>query len=165
MPIAPVVVERSDQPYVAITSTVSMQEMGELLPPLTDDLFAWTAEAGLAPTGPVFWKYNTIDMPAALEIEVGVPVDRLVSGSGEINSGVLPAGRYALAHHVGHPDTLEQATGELLAWAEAEGVTWDVTEVDGKERWTARLEEYLSDPAEEPDLNAWQTDLVFRLAD
>lgn len=165
MPVNPVIVERSEQPYVSITSTVTMQEMGEKLPPLTGDVFAWITEAGLTPTGPVFWKYNTIDMPVALEIEVGVPVDRQVSGGDGVTADALPGGRYALVHHVGHPDSLEQATGELLAWAEAEGLKWDVAEVDGTERWTARLEEYLSDPEEQPDLNTWETNLVFRLAD
>lgn len=65
---------------------------------------------------------------------VGVPVFQLVVGDGEVRAGVLPAGRYAAVAHVGHPDTLEQATRELLDWAAARGLAWDVTEVDGVER-------------------------------
>jgi hypothetical protein len=33
------------------------------------------------------------------------------------------------------------------------------------DRWGARLEFYLTDPAEEPDMSKWQTQLAFRLAD
>ena len=33
------------------------------------------------------------------------------------------------------------------------------------DRWGARLEFYLTDPREEPDMSKWQTQLAFRLAD
>jgi hypothetical protein len=32
------------------------------------------------------------------------------------------------------------------------------------DRWGARLEIYESDPAQEPDMDKWVTDLAFRLA-
>ncbi len=35
----------------------------------------------------------------------------------------------------------------------------------GGERWGSRLEIYLTDPNEEPDMSKWQTQLAFRLAD
>jgi hypothetical protein len=41
---------------------------------------------------------------------------------------------------------------------------WDVTETEGGQRWGARLEIYESDPALEPDMNQWVTELAFRLA-
>ena len=33
------------------------------------------------------------------------------------------------------------------------------------EVWGCRLEMLLTNPAEQPDMNLWETDLVFRLAD
>jgi len=33
------------------------------------------------------------------------------------------------------------------------------------ERWGCRLETYLTDPSEEPDMNKWETQLAFRLAE
>jgi hypothetical protein len=56
------------------------------------------------------------------------------------------------------------ATGDLLAWAERQGLTWDTTPTPDGERWGCRLEEYLSDPDEEPDMTKWETVLAFRLA-
>jgi hypothetical protein len=35
---------------------------------------------------------------------------------------------------------------------------------DGGERWGGRLEIYLTDPSQEPDMSRWQTQLAFRLA-
>lgn len=163
MALDPVVQERPAQQYVGITSTVLMRELGERLPPIAPQLFRWLAAQGIEPAGPVFWKYNVIDMAAELEVEVGVPVVGLVPGDDRVRPGVLPGGQYVVARHVGHPDGLEAATGELLDWAQARGLTWDTTEVDGKTRWGARLEEYLNGPDDQPDMDKWETDLVFRL--
>ncbi|MFL6045391.1 MAG: GyrI-like domain-containing protein [Propionibacteriaceae bacterium] len=70
-----------------------------------------------------------------------------------------PAGRYATVVHTGHPDTLVDATRDLLDWATERDLKWDAS----GNRWGCRLEEYLSDPAEVPDMNKWQTRLAFRL--
>jgi hypothetical protein len=56
-------------------------------------------------------------------------------------------------------------TGELLEWAAGEGLTWDMTETPDGERWGCRLEVCGTNPAAEPDMSKWETDLVFRLAD
>ncbi len=160
----PKVTERGEQPYVAIRSMVTMQQLGERLPPLTPQVYAWLDARGVDSTGPSFWKYNVIDMDALLEVEVGVPVAAPQVGDDRVLSAVLPAGRYAEVLHVGHPDSLERATAQLLGWAEREGLLWDVSDEGAEERWTARLEEYLDGP-EEPDLNKWRTNLIFKLAD
>lgn len=109
-----------------------------------------------------------INMMELLEVEAGAPVTVAVEGDGRVISGVLPAGRYATVLHVGHPDGLVNATQELLDWAAGQGLTWDVSpdEADeAGERWGCRLEIYLTDPTEEPDMNKWETRLAFRLAD
>jgi hypothetical protein len=53
------------------------------------------------------------------------------------------------------------ATRDLLQWASEHALEWDA---DGN-RWGCRLEEYLSDPVEVPDMSEWQTRLAFRLRD
>ena len=87
-----------------------------------------------------------------------------MDGDDHVVSGVLPAGRYATVTHVGHPSELMEVTKALLEWAAAQGLTWDVSAADGGERWGSRLEIYLTDPGEEPDMSKWQTQLAFRLA-
>jgi len=161
----PSIVERPAQPYASITVRVSMQQLGEVVPPLTGEVFSWLAERGVAPAGPALWKYNVIDMTGELEIETGVTTETDVDGDDRVAGGILPAGRYAVARFHGHPDGLERATGELLEWGAQQGLVWDIKLVDGAERWVARLEEYLDDPDEKPDMNDWDTDLAFKLAD
>jgi effector-binding domain-containing protein len=156
----PTIETRVDQPYAAIPVSVRMEELGSVVPPLTGQVFDWLAAQGMAAAGPPFWRYLVVDMENKLELETGVPVATRVEGDGEIRTGLLPAGRYATVVHKGHPDTLT-ATRDLLQWASARRLEWDA---DGN-RWGCRLEEYLSDPAEVPDMSEWQTRLAFRLRD
>ncbi len=161
MTTEPEITALPERPYVAIPASVTMAALGTVVPPLNGEVFGWLAARGIAPAGPPFWRYNVIDMARNLEVEAGCPVAEPVAGDGRVVAGVLPAGRYATLRHVGHPSTLVAATGELLDWASAKGLKWDA---DG-ERWGARLEIYLTDPAIEPDMNKWVTELAFRLAD
>ena len=158
---SPTIETRMDQPYAAILVKVRMEELGSVVPPLTARVFGWLATRGINPAGPPFWRYVVIDMDAELELETGVPVASPVEGNEEIRAGVLPAGRYATVVHSGHPDTLVTATGDLLEWAAERGLEWDT---DGR-TWGCRLEEYLSDPDEVPDMREWRTRLAFRLRD
>jgi effector-binding domain-containing protein len=157
----PEITERPAKPYVAIAATVTMATLGTVVPPLNGEVFAWLAARGIAPAGPPFWRYTVVDMEHELEVEAGTPVAAPVAGDdGRVVAGVLPAGRYVTMHHVGHPESLADATGRLLSWAEAKGLRFDT---DGT-RWGCRLESYLTDPATQPDMTKWETVLSFRLA-
>jgi effector-binding domain-containing protein len=151
--------------YLAIPASVTMETLGTVVPPLNGEVFGWLAAREIAPGGPPFWKYNVIDMARGLEVEAGCPVAEATPGDGRVIAGVLPAGRYATVRHVGHPQTLVTATAALLDWAAAQGLAWDTSPSPEGERWGARLEIYYSDPATEPDMTKWETELTFRLAD
>lgn len=159
----PEVIERPEQPYVAIRTTVTMESIGAAAAHFPV-VFEWLAGHGSGPAGPPFFKYDVIDMASQLQIEVGVPVPARMADDGSIVAGMLPAGRYASIIHVGHPDQLAGAAADLLAWAERNGLAFDTTTTSEGERWACRLENYLTDPAEQPDMNKWETQLAFLLA-
>lgn len=158
------IVTRAQEHYVAIRTQVSMEKIGTEVPPLNQEVFGWLGQRGAAASGPPFWKYNVIDMAASLEIEAGVTVASPLAGDGRVVAGTLPAGRYVSLHHVGAPETLMSATGFLLDWAADQGLAFDASPSPQGERWGCRLEIYLTDPREEPDLSKWETLLAFRLA-
>jgi effector-binding domain-containing protein len=160
----PEIVTRAEQPYVAIRAWVTMAELGGLGARFSE-VFGWLGARGLAPGGTPFFKYNVIDMERQLEVEAGVPIAAAVDGDEHVVSGVLPAGRYATLIHVGHPSELVEVTKALLDWAARQGLRWDMSPTDRGERWGGRLEIYLTDPSQEPDMGKWQTQLAFRLAD
>lgn len=159
----PTVEERSEQPYVGITRTITMTTFNEIADRLPE-IFGWLDARGLAPAGAPFFRYHFIDMERELEVEAGVPVAAPVAGEGDIRAGVLPAGRYVTLHHVGHPDELIEVTAQLLAWADEQGLRFDKTDLTRSQRWGSRLEMLHSNPAEEPDMSKWRTELAFRLA-
>jgi len=161
---APEIVTRAEQPYVAIRGQVSMAELGPFAG-RTGEVYAWLGARRLEPAGPPFLKYNVIDMARQLEVEAGVPLAAPADGDGDVISGVLPAGRYATVTHVGHPSELAGTTKVLLDWAAGQGLTWDMSPDADGDRWGSRLEFYLTDPREEPDMSKWVTQLAFRLAD
>lgn len=158
------IITRAEQPYVAIRQQVTMAGLGALGARL-GEVAGWLGARGLAPAGPPFFRFNVIDMMRELEVEAGFPVAAVAEGDGKIVAGVLPAGRYATVTHTGHPDELLDVTRELLEWAAGQGLKWDMTKTERGERWGCRLENYLTNPEEEPDMSKWVTQLAFRLAD
>ena len=163
MSSAPEIETRAEQPYVAVRAKVTMDEIPAFARRF-GEVFGWLDSHGLAPAGPPFFKYNVIDMARELEMEAGVPIATATDGDDQIVAGVLPAGRYATLTHVGHPSELMAATKALLDWAAEQGLTWDVTPGEDGDRWAARLENYLTDPEQEPDMSKWVTQLAFKLA-
>lgn len=163
MTATPTIVERAAQPYVAIRRTVTMATFPEIADRMPE-VFSWLASRGIRPSGAPFFRFNVIDMERELEVEAGVPVAAPVEPDGEILVATLPPGRYVTATHVGHPDTLVPFTAEVLDWAAAEGLAWDLTETPAGQRWGCRLVVSLTNPAEEPDPTKWVSELVFRLS-
>lgn len=161
----PVIEEYPARPYVAIRAIVSMDTIGTVVPPLNQEVNAWLAERGIAPSGPPFWKFNVIDMARSMELEAGTTVAEALTGDGRVLASLLPAGRYATVRHVGHPETLITATAALLDWAKSKGLRWDMSPSDEGERWGCRMEIYHTDPRDEPDMTKWETQLAFRIAD
>ncbi|WP_336207609.1 GyrI-like domain-containing protein [Nonomuraea sp. LPB2021202275-12-8] len=159
----PQIIEFPARHYVGIRATVTMTTFGVVADRL-GEIFAWLAERGAPPAGGPFFRYFVIDMKGDLRVEGGVPVATPVEGEGDIFAATLPAGRYVTETHAGHPDQLIDATAALLAWAESQGLRFDMTREPDGEHWGSRLEIYHTNPEEQPDMNKWETELQFRLA-
>jgi len=161
--VTPEITQRAAQSYAGISAWVTMADVGSIADRIPE-IFGWLGARGIAPAGAPFFRYHVIDMDRQLLVEAGIPVASAVDDEGTIRGGTLPAGRFAVMTHTGAPETLMAATAALLEWAEAQGLSWDVTETDEGEKWGCRIESYLTDPAEQPDMTQWQTELAFRLA-
>ena len=165
---APRIDERTEQPYVAIRTEVTMQEFGPVIPRLFQEVFGWLRGRGVAPAGPPFIRYLVINMPGKLDVEMGVPVATPVPSDDRVSSGVLPGGRYAALVYRGDPsdgDAMMRANAALLDWGKEQGLAWDTWAADAGDAFGARLEWSLTDPAEEPDMTKWETEVAIRLAD
>jgi effector-binding domain-containing protein len=163
-PGEPTIVELPAQPYVAVRGSITMTTFAAIADRFPE-VFGFLGARGIIPADAPVFRYRLIDMERELVVEAGVPVAEPVAGEGEVLADVLPAGRYVTVTHVGHPDQLIARTGELLQWAQERGLTWDMTETPDGQEWGCRLERLLTDPAQQPDMNKWETGLAFRLAD
>lgn len=160
----PTIESRPERPYVAITRRVSMESFASVVPALLGQVFGWLTDAGIEPARPPFFRYALINMPGQMEISAGVPIPAAVAGDGGVEAGTIPAGRYVTAMHTGHPSELMEATGRLLEWAEAAGVTWAMHPESDGEHWDGRFEFYFDSPDDQPDMTKWRTELAFLTA-
>jgi effector-binding domain-containing protein len=160
----PTVEERSAQPYVALRSQVTMQDLGRVILHSHREVFGWLRQRGVAAAGAPFIRYLVIDMAAQLDIEVGVPVASAVNGDDRISAGILPAGRYARLIYTGIDNGIA-ANAALLDWGAAQGLVWDSWTAENGDAFGARLESFLTDPADAPDPATWETEVAIRLAD
>lgn len=111
-------------------------------------VFGYVARMGAAPAGPPFVAYYNMDM-ADLELEAGCEVNTALPGSGDVQPGIIPAGREATCLHVGPYDECGDAYEALAAWMRARG--YEATGV--------AYEYYLNDPQTTPP-EALQTEIV-----
>lgn len=160
----PTVVEREDRPYMGIHAVVTMATIDSVIQELVREVLA-TPQIVAAASGAPVVRYDVIDMERELAIQVGVPVPAEVPGAGRAVGGVLPAGRYLTATHIGPYDRLEEATGAFRNWASQHGHIFDMQLGDRGEVWGCRLEHYPTDPVAQPDSSRWETVLEFRLHD
>ncbi|MFC8732871.1 GyrI-like domain-containing protein [Luteimicrobium sp. NPDC057192] len=162
----PRVAERPPTPYVGVTRTVTMATIAEIADQIPRVIESAVA-LGLEPAGAPFLRYDVIDMARELVVEAGIPLAHPAPPGtplGDLEAGALPGGRYATVVHVGHPATLADATAALLRWAADGGLAFDVLTDERGDVWGCRLESYLTDPRDEPDMSRWETELAFRLA-
>ncbi len=162
----PKVENRNEQHYVAIRTQVTMQELGDVIPRLHSEVFGWLRNQDKNPLGggAPFIRYLVIDMERQLDIELAVPVAFPLSGNGRITPGVLPAGRYASLIYTGLVDAIP-ANRALLIWGKEQGFVWDQWTTEKGDAFGARIESFLTDPADEPDQEKWETEVAIRIKD
>jgi effector-binding domain-containing protein len=152
---------RAAQHYAGIRMTVTMDSISDAVDEAFPELFGWLAGYGIAASGPPFIRYLVIDMAAELQIDLAVPVATPVTGSGRVQVGTLPEGRYAVLRHTGPYDGLIASNAALQQWAHQHGVEFDTWDAPQGSAWSSRAEHYLTDPTKEPDPTKWEVDVAY----
>ncbi len=110
----PRIVERDEQPYTGIRTSVTMRGISGFIDDSFPKVFVGIDAAGVKPSGAPFVHFNVVDMERELEIEVGLPVASPLHADGRVFAGVVPAGRYGSLTYVGPYDGLIDANEALL---------------------------------------------------
>ena len=159
----PKIVERPATHYAAVVRDVRIP-FGEVIGPAMGEVAAHLASVTGGGFGPAVFRYNLIEMPR-LQMEFGFIMPGPVAGTATVKPGILPAGKYVTATHTGPYDNLERATGEVIAWAKANGVRWESNPEGSGERFVSRFEIYPNGPDDEPDPNRWVTEIWIKTRD
>ncbi len=161
----PKVEDRAEQHYAGIRAQVTMDELGSgIIPQLHSEVMAWLDQQGVPPVGAPILRYHVIDMAGKLDIEIGWPIAAPIPGNGRVGAGVLPAGRYASLIYTGIANGIA-GNDVLLRWAEERGIVWDRWDTPEGDAFRARVETEYTDPADEPDMAKWETEVAIKLAD
>lgn len=159
----PVTGGRAEQQYVSIPIEINQKEW-EKANTLVGEILAWLRENEVQPSGAPFFRYLVIgDTEEKFKIEVGVPIMSPIFGDDRVITGTIPAGKYATLVHNGHPDSIGNSFTALEEWAKKHDLKWD-NQMEGKEEvWGGRFEFYLTDPAVEPNLDKWSTEIAYKI--
>lgn len=112
--------EQSAQPTLSVRTRASVQDLPQLLGETYAAIGQLMKKLGVEPCGMPYTAYYNQDMQD-LEVEIGFPINQNFSGEGVIQSGEMPAGKYASVLHRGPYSELRTAYDTLGAFIEKEG--------------------------------------------
>ena len=159
----PAIYQRPDEHYMGIRTQTPFKGMFTLIDKhLFKELRTWMKQQGIEPAGQPFFRYYVINMEGEMDVEVGIPVAAALSGNGQIQPGVMPAGRYASLIYVGTGYT---GSGALTRWAIENGHAFDQWNVPNGTAYRARYERYLTDPKVQPLKSKWECEVAIKLVD
>ena len=143
--------DQAVQSTLIVRATTPVQELPRVLGQAYGAIAQYLGQVGEQPAGPPFVLYHNMDMQA-LDIEVGFVVAHPLPGKGEIQSGEIPAGKFASVLHTGPYDQLGSAYAALTQFVQS----------SGHAATGASYEFYLNDPQQTPPQEL-QTLIVFPL--
>ena len=159
----PGVYERPDEHYMGIRVQTPFKGMFTVIDKhLFKELRDWMQQEGVEPAGLPFFRYYVINLDGEMDVEVGIPVAKALSGNERVHPGVLPGGRYASLVYVGTGYT---GNGALTRWAIENGHAFDEWAVPNGAAFRARYERYLTDPKIEPLKSKWEVEVAVKLVD
>ena len=160
----PAIVTKPDRPFAAVLLTLRQPEISEKAPQRIDDVIAWVKARGGQLTGAPFFNYVGFLPGGTMQMQVGMPTDRVLAGDDTIATGTLPGGRFASVTATVPYHELHGANMTLDSWVRAEGLTLDGHEEGDSYVGANRMEIYHKDPGEDPSGHP-VTEIAFRLAD
>lgn len=157
----PRLVARDVQLYLAIPTQVMLSEWGQASV-LTEEVLHWHQTHDVPDTPSPFFRYRVLgDMDNPFHLEVGWTVPEPPAGDERVN----PGGRYVSTVHHGHPDRPAEAIARMDAWLDEHGMAWDINHEAEIDFWAAWFAVYLTNPAEQPDMEQWTIELLWKVTD
>ena len=142
------------QPVLMITDSVYESQLQDRLNAMYGEIYVYLNSINREPAGPPFAVYREKSPDQIFPLEAGIPVDKDVTGKGDIKAGFLPGGSVLMLRHFGDYDTEEEHEAieqyMKLYNLEKKSTPWEV---------------YVTNPAEEKDTTKWETHVIYPLKD
>lgn len=154
--------ERDERHWVGVSMTEELVHWDRVNAQVPR-IYAAIAAAGLHPEGGPIYQYHrmqTVSDP--MDLTVSVPM-ATATEIDDLETGVIPAGRYLVARPEGGPDVLEEVHREMWRWASVQGWELAIEERADGIHWRARTEQFLTDPQTEPDRTRWAVEVAYLL--
>lgn len=144
----------SEQPIISTRTHTTLADLGETFGRAYGQLFGYLGQIGARPAGMPFSIYHDPDFKEEdVDVEICVPVEKRLSGKGELNGSVMPSGLAACTVHAGPYGEVGPAYQALMSWIQDHG-----HECAGPPR-----EVYLVGPDKTSDPNQFRTEIVWPL--
>jgi len=160
----PKIEARAEQPYMGIRLWIPSKDLSTWTTKLLKELRKWMTAEGLEATGPAFHRFYVINMGTEFELEVGVPVAKVLAGDDRVRPDIIPAGRYANLTYTGRNNAYK-GNKALVEWARDNGVAWDRWDDPRGDAFRCRYESYLSDRLTDPDKATWRTNVAIKVTE
>jgi len=113
--------EVKEQPVLSIRTRTSVANLPQEIGRVYGAIAAYLEELGEAPADAPYTAYFNLDMDD-LDVEMGFPVSKPLAGKGEIQAGVIPAGKQASYMYKGSYAQMGPAYEALTAWIKEQGL-------------------------------------------
>jgi len=130
-------IKQEPQPTLSIRARTNIKNLPQELGKAYGAIGQYLGQLGEQPSGASYAAYFNWDM-SDLDVEIGFPVSKSLPGKDDIQSGDMPAGRYARCTYTGPYKEIEPAYNALTEWVKEHG--YEATGV--------AYEFYLNDPGE-----------------
>jgi effector-binding domain-containing protein len=114
------VVERKFQPTLCVRTFTSVEKLPELIGNSYHRIMTYMEQMGEEMDGEPYVGYFSLDMQH-MDVEIGIPVDKILPGMDDISPSELPMGEVVTALYKGAYGEMEKAYNEITAWINANG--------------------------------------------
>ncbi|PFG38290.1 effector-binding domain-containing protein [Georgenia soli] len=148
-------VELPVQRVAVVCARLTTQEIPGFIGPAFGEIIGALGRQGLAPAGPPFGRYRSLD-DGSFDVEAGFPCSGRVTPEGRVEPGELPGGLVARTRYVGPYEGIAEAYGAATSWLAQAGyrvreTPWECY-LDGPEVAQPRTEVFMPcAPAAPPD--------------
>ena len=145
--------EVTPEPFAGVRGTYRISDLAGVMGREFGRIMAAIASQGVSPAGGALTVYHAWTEDA-VDAEIAFTIEGDFAPQEDVKPGMLPGGKVAFTVHVGPYDQIGAAYEAIQQHAEANGL------ILADMMW----ERYLTDPADEPDLNKHVTEVFWPLA-